>query len=190
MPVFYTVIMYVWVYEQYKIYHFKNFIKKIANCIYSSIPWEKSKQPHHLFLLILSSNSFLKKLMYIVSHCMIILHYICLFFCCQIFLECSQIFIIVNSTAVYILIPYVCLWLSVGKDVSAELQVIGCEYLQLQAYLSVFLDCARVLYSHRFTFPPTLYQWFCWSASSPILGIIKLWNFWPLVRYKVITCYF
>lgn len=147
MPVFYTVIMYVWVYEQYKIYHFKNFIKKIANCIYSSIPWEKSKQPHHLFLLILSSSSFLKKLMYIVSHCMIILHYICLFFCCQIFLECSQIFIIVNSTAVDILVPYVCLWLSMGKDVSAELQVIGCEYLQLQAYLSVFLDCARVLYT-------------------------------------------
>lgn len=155
MPVFYTVIMYVWVYEQYKIYHFKNFIKKIANCIYSSIPWEKSKQPYYLFLLILSSSSFLKKLMYIVSHCMIILHYIRLFFCCQIFLECSQIFIIVSSTAVDILVPW-CVFVTFCGE--------GCKcwiaddrmWVSSNPSLSPTFPrlCQGALHSHQFTFPP------------------------------------
>lgn len=42
--------------------------------------------------------------MYVVNHCMIIQHYISLFSSCQITLECSQISMIVNGTAVDLLV--------------------------------------------------------------------------------------
>lgn len=136
---FYTFIMYVWVYEQYKIWFKKLYEKDRKLYLFCTLRENNSHIIWDLFLLIHSASSFFKQ-MYVLFHCMIILHYLSLLLlsdifgmfpdfryciqrccgcCCTCLLMCACEF----------LWGHVWVW---------NCWMIGCEHLQLPAYLQPY----------------------------------------------------
>lgn len=93
-----------------------------------------------------------KKLMCIVFHWWWF-YIISLFFCCQIFLECFQIFIIVNSTVVdiFVSVLHICEFLWGHKYVIAGLQNVSAFNPRLVS--SFTRECHLALHSRQFAFP-------------------------------------